>query len=192
MSLVLKPIQLAINTALQQDPETVEKLTQFEQRCIAISISDFDLTLNVLFVDQQITLSLEADHVADLTISGKALTLLKLGHDPESLFSNDIDINGDVQFAKQLQELLAGFDFDWEAQIAKLTGDSLAYPIAHGLRNALSWIKNTHQSLQLDVTEYLKEEVGILPDKSQITDYMADIDKLRADFDRLEARLNRL
>jgi len=192
LSLLLKPIELALNTALAQDPETKSKLTQFDNRTIAININDFNYTIAVEFNQQQLKLSSNNDIDADLTISSKAMTLAKLGSDPESLFSADVDINGDVQFAKQLRDLLEGFDFDWEAQLAKVTGDALAYPIAHGIRKTASWLKNSHQSLQLTTAEYLKEEARILPDKSQINDYMVDIDKLRADMDRLEARINRL
>jgi len=189
---LLKPIELVLNTALAQDLETKAKLDQFEERCIAINISDFNKTINALVIQQKIHLSIDLEQPADLTISGKALTLAKLGSDPESLFSADIDIHGDVQFAKQLRDLLEGFDFDWEAQIAKVTGDTLSYPIAHGIRQVGSWARNTHNSLQENTAEYLKEEVRILPDKSQINDYMADIDTLRADFDRLEARIKRM
>ncbi|NOQ94679.1 MAG: hypothetical protein GQ547_08620 [Methylophaga sp.] len=189
---LLKPIELAINIALSQDLETKAKLTQFEQRCITIVISDFDKIINASVLQQQIHLSTHSEHPADLTISGKALTLAKLGSDPESLFSSEIDIHGDVQFAKQLRDLLEGFDFDWEAQLAKVTGDTLSYPIAHGIRQATRWVKETHNSLQETTAEYLKEEVRILPDKSQINDYMADIDTLRADSDRIEARIKRL
>jgi ubiquinone biosynthesis accessory factor UbiJ len=46
--------------------------------------------------------------------------------------------------------------------------------------------------LQQNLAEYLREEARLLPDKSQIKDYLTDIDKLRADFDRLEARISRL
>lgn len=189
---LLKPIELVLNTALTQDLETKAKLDQFEHRCIAINVSDFDKTINASVIQQQIHLSTDTELSADLTISGKALTLAKLGSDPESLFSSEIDIHGDVQFAKQLRDLLEGFDFDWEAQLAKVTGDTLSYPIAHGIRQFGGWIKNTHQSLQETTAEYLKEEVRILPDKSQINDYMTYIDTLRADFDRLEARIQRL
>lgn len=188
----LKPIELMLNTALAQDLETKAKLDQFEHRCIAINVSDFDKTINASVIQQQIHLSIDTELSADLTITGKALTLAKLGRDPESLFSSEIDIHGDVQFAKQLRDLLEGFDFDWEAQLAKVTGDTLSYPIAHGIRQFGAWIKNTHQSLQETTAEYLKEEVRILPDKSQVNDYMADIDILRADSDRLEARIHRL
>jgi len=192
LSTLLKPIELVLNTALSQDLETKAKLDQFEQRCIAINISDFNKTVNASIIDQQIHLSSDSSLSADLTISGKALTLAKLGSDPESLFSSEIDIHGDVQFAKQLRDLLEGFDFDWEAQLAKVTGDTLSYPLAHGIRQVSRWAKNTHNSLQENVAEYLKEEARLLPDKSLINDFMAQIDTLRADSDRLEARIQRL
>ncbi len=192
MSKLLKPIELALNAALAQDPETQAKLDQFDQRCIAIEIKDFNQLIKASIEHQQIQLSTHSEQTADLTITANALTLVKLGNQPESLFSSEIDIHGDVQFAKQLRDLLQGFDFDWEAQLARITGDTLAYPIAHGIRKVSGWVKNSHQSMQQNTAEYLKEEIRILPDKSQIKDYLTDIDKLRADFDRLEARINRL
>jgi len=192
LSSLLKPIALALNTALAQDPETQAKLDQFEQRCIAIHIKDFNQTINTTVENQQLRLTTDNEQTADLTITGSAMTLLTLGAHPDNLFSSKIDIHGDVQFAKQLRDILEGFDFDWEQQIARVTGDTLSYPIAHGIRQIADWTKNTHQSMQENTAEYLREEARILPDKSQIKDYLAEIDTLRADFDRLEARINRL
>ena len=192
MSSLLKPIELALNTALAQDPETQTKLEQFEHRRITIHIQDFNHTITMTVIEQQLKLSANTGETSDLTLSANAITLAKLGSDPDSLFSDEIEIHGDVQFAKQLRDVLDGFDFDWEAQLAKVTGDTLAYPIAHGLRQFAGWTKNTHQSLQESTAEYLREEAHILPDKSQINDYLSNVDTLRADLDRLEARINRL
>ncbi len=192
MNILLKSIELALNTTLNQDPETQQKLEQFEQRCITINIKDMAQIINMTVIDQQLKLSMNTAQTADLTITGNALTLAKLGSDPDSLFSAEIDINGDVHFAKQLRDLLEGFDFDWEAQLAKVTGDTLAYPIAHGISQFSGWAKNTHQAIQQNTAEYLREEARILPNKSQTNDYMSSVDCLRADLDRLEARINRL
>jgi len=192
MNRLFKPFELALNVALAQDPETHAKLTAFNQRSIAIEISDLNKTIQVAVKQDKLLLSLAGEQSADLTITGKALTLAKLGSDPDSLFSADIDIHGDVQFAKQLRDLLDGFDFDWEQQLARITGDALAYPIAHGIRQLHSWVKNSQQSMQLNVAEYLREESQILPDQSQIKEYLSDIDTLRADADRLSARISRL
>jgi len=192
MAGLLTPFELALNAALAHDPESQSKLIQFDQRCIAIDISDMDKVIHVQFIQDKLALSLDADSEADLTITGKAFTLAKLGSDPDSLFSADIDIHGDVQFAKQLRDLLDGFDFDWEAQLARFTGDTLAYPIAHGVRQFGRWAKDSHQSMQLNIAEYLKEEALILPDESQVNVFLSDVDTIRADTERLEARIARL
>jgi ubiquinone biosynthesis protein UbiJ len=192
LSTLLKPIELALNVALSQDLETQAKLEQFEHRRITIHINDFNQTITMTVIEQQLKLSANTAEESDLTISANTVTLAKLGSDPDSLFSDEIEINGDVQFAKQLRDVLDGFDFDWEAQLAKITGDTLAYPIAHGLRQFTGWARSTHQSLQESTAEYLREEARILPDKSQINDYLSNVDTLRANLDRLEARINRL
>ena len=192
MSRLFKPFELALNAALAQDPETQAKLSAFDQRSIAIEISDLDKAIYIAVKQDKLVLSSAGDQSADLTITGQALTLAKLGSDPDSLFSADIEIHGNVQFAKQLRDLLDGFDFDWEQQLARVTGDTLAYPIAHGIRQLHSWVKNSHQSMQLNVAEYLREESQILPDQSQIKEYLSEIDTLRADADRLAARIARL
>jgi ubiquinone biosynthesis protein UbiJ len=192
MTNLFKPFELAINAALAQDTETQAKFAAFSQRSIAIEISDLNKTIFVLVQQEQLKLTPTQEQPADLTITGQALTLIKLGSDPDSLFSADIEIHGDVQFAKQLRDLIEGFDFDWEQQLARVTGDTLAYPLAHSIRQFNNWVKNSHQSVQLNVAEYLREESQILPDQSQIKEYLSDIDTLRADTDRLTARINRL
>lgn len=192
MNNLFKPFELAINAALAQDPETQAKLTAFNHRSIAIEITDLNKKIFVLVQQEQLKLSLISEQSTDLTVAGQVLTLVKLGSNPDSLFSADIEIHGDVQFAKQLRDLVEGFDFDWEQQLARVTGDTLAYPLAHGIRQLHNWVKNSHQSVQLNVAEYLREESQILPDQSQIKEYLSDIDTLRADIDRLNARITRL
>lgn len=192
MSALLKPIEFAVNAALKQDPETCERLTAFENKSIVINIVDLHQFLHIAFHQQHIQLTHNDDENADLLISGSAFALLKLGEHPDNLFSPEIKIHGDVQFAKQLQVVLEGFDFDWEQQLANITGDVIAQPLAHGMKQGFSWLRDTTQSLSLTTSEYLREEAQLLPDKIQIEDFMSDVDKLRADIDRLEARIKRL
>jgi ubiquinone biosynthesis accessory factor UbiJ len=192
MSLFLKPFEFVLNKALAQDPETKEKLEQFDGRRIAINVSDIELTILAVFDQQKIQLSTSDNNESDLSITGTSFDLLKVGSEPDTLFSAAIEIHGNVQFAKQLRDILDGFDFDWEQQLAKITGDTLAYPLAEGLRNFASWAKNSHASMQQNISEYLREEAQILPDQSQIKTYLSDVDTLRADCDRLIARIERL
>jgi ubiquinone biosynthesis protein UbiJ len=192
MASVLTPIEYAINTALNQDAETKALLSQFEGKQITIVLTDINYTVTTRFNNSHITLTNVAADEASLTVSAKTLTLIRVGQDPDKLFSADVNIHGDVQFAKQLQDVLEHFEFDWEALLANYTGDTLAYPIAHGLRQLGAWLNNNHQSTQMTIAEYLKEEVRLLPDKAEVNPFLNQIDILRADSDRLEAKIQRL
>ncbi len=192
MSLFLRPFETLLNFALSHDLESKDKLKQFDQKCLAVRIIDLDQTIHILIDKQRLLLTSANDTAADLTVSGQAIALAKLGNHPDNLFSPDIDIHGNVQFAKQLRDWLDGFDFDWEQQLARVTGDTLAYPLAHGIRQFASWLKNSQQAIQENCAEYLKEEIQLLPDESQVTAYIHEIDTLRADYDRLAARIARL
>lgn len=192
MSLLLKPLEMALNHALRFDMESHEQLQRFAKRSIRIDITNLNIAVIARFTDDQILLEMAEEHVADLMIKADSFALLKLLKQPDSLFSNEIQILGDVQFAKQLQDWQQHFDFDWEQQLARLTGDTLAYPLAQSLRRGFDWLKYNRSEFEQSLAEYLREESHYLPDKSQTARFMQHVDVLRADTDRLEARIKRL
>ena len=192
MSLLLKPLEIALNHALRFDMESHEKLQHFVNRSIRIDITNLNIAVIVRFTDDRILLEAAEEHVADLMIKADSFALLKLVQQPDSLFSNQIQIRGDVQFAKQLQDWQQHFDFDWEQQLARVTGDTLAYPLAQRLRRGFDWLNYNRSEFEQSLAEYLREESQYLPDKSQTERFMQNVDLLRADTERLEARIKRL
>jgi ubiquinone biosynthesis protein UbiJ len=192
MSLFLKPLEIALNHALRFDMESHEKLQRFASRSIRIDITNLNIAVIARFTDDRILLETAEEHVADLMIKADSFALLKLVQQPDSLFSNQIQIRGDVQFAKQLQDWQQHFDFDWEQQLARVTGDTLAYPLAQSLRRGFDWLNYNRSEFEQSLAEYLREESQYLPDKSQTERFMQNVDLLRADTERLEARIKRL
>ncbi|WP_292756625.1 MULTISPECIES: SCP2 sterol-binding domain-containing protein [unclassified Methylophaga] len=192
MSLFLKPLEIALNHALRFDMESHEKLQRFASRSIRIDITNLNIAVIARFTDDRILLETAEEHVADLMIKADSFALLKLVQQPDSLFSNQIQIRGDVQFAKQLQDWQQHFDFDWEQQLARVTGDTLAYPLAQSLRRGFDWLNYNRSEFEQSLAEYLREESQYLPDKSQTQRFMQNVDLLRADTERLEARIKRL
>jgi len=183
---------MALNHALRFDMESHEQLKHFANRSIRIDITNLNLAVLAKFTDNRIVLDNAGDEIADLMIKADSFALLKLLKQPESLFSNQIQILGDVQFAKQLQDWQQHFDFDWEQQLARVTGDTLAYPLAQSLRRGFDWLNYNRSEFEQSVAEYLREESHYLPDKSQTQRFMQNVDLLRADTERLEARIKRL
>jgi ubiquinone biosynthesis protein UbiJ len=192
MTLWLKPLEKAINLALKQDPYTQQKLTEFEGRRIVLVLPDLQTQWQITVIQQQVHISSAKDTEADLTLTGTVPALLKLSQQPEHLFSKEIKLHGDVAFAKQLQDLLDGFEFDWEQHFANITGDVIAQPLTYALKQGFAWLDNSRQSLAMTVSEYLREESQWLPHQIEVEDYLNAVSTLRADCDRLEARIQRL
>ncbi|MCB2427828.1 ubiquinone biosynthesis accessory factor UbiJ [Methylophaga pinxianii] len=192
ISVLLKPLEIALNHALRFDLESHVQLQQFADRSIRIDITNLNIAILARFTDDRILLDTAGDDIADLMIKADSFALLKLLNQPDSLFSNQIKILGDVQFAKQLQDWQQHFDFDWEQQLARFTGDTLAYPLAQSLRRGFDWLNYNRSEFEQSVAEYLREESHYLPDKSQTQRFMQNVDLLRADTERVEARIKRL
>ncbi len=190
--MLFKIAEIALNVVLSQDPETQAKLGQFEKLSIAIRIENINYTIAVIIENHKLLLDSSSDVEADLTITANAITLAKLARYPDNLFSKDIEIYGDIQFAKKLRDILYEFDLDLEICIANIIGDILAHPIAHIFSKINNWIKSINTSMQKNITEYLREEAELLPDKLLINNYLTNIDNIRANLERLEARINRL
>lgn len=188
----LMPLEKALNAALSVDLESQQKLHAFEARTIHLKLTDLQLDIHVTVQQTKLYLTPHSKSPADLSIVASSFSLLKVAQAPENLFSSEIKILGDVQFAKQLQDWLDGFDFDWEAQLARITGDTLAYPLAQGLRQTFFWLQKSKNSFETSLAEYLREESRLLPAQVEINRFMSEIDRLRADTDRIEARIHRL
>ena len=60
------------------------------------------------------------------------------------------------------------------------------------MRSTSRWGRSTLKTLKLDLKEYLQEESGLLPVRREIEIFLGDVDALREDTDRLEARIERL
>ena len=60
------------------------------------------------------------------------------------------------------------------------------------VREARAWAGDARTRVGADVSEYLREEVRLLPDRAAVAGFITDVDRLRADTDRLAARVENL
>jgi hypothetical protein len=91
----------------------------------------------------------------------------------------------------QLQGVLGAIDIDWEEQLAA-HGDVLAHQLGNAARHAGRWLDHVRLALEQDLSEYLQEELRVVPTRIEIENLIEDIGRLGMDADRLEARLRRL
>ena len=198
---LLIPLLAAMETGLNQlfamDPETFERLKRFKGRIIAFHITDIEQTL-YFFPDQQgiqIVSHYEGD--ADTVISGSMMAFARMAMADEktkttAVFKGDISITGDIALGQHFQSLFKQLDIDWEEHVSHITGDVIAHSLGNAARGFLGWGKDAFNSLAMDVSEYVQYESRDIASGPEINHFNTQIDQLRSDVDRAEARINRL
>lgn len=120
------------------------------------------------------------------------LTYLISTRGKSSTFSGTMEIIGDVGLAQHFQAILKNIDLDWEEHLSRRVGDSVAHKLGNVFRYTMKYAIETKRTLELDVSEYLRYEKEILPDRSEIAEYAILVDELRDDVERLKLRIERL
>lgn len=164
-------------------------------KVIAIELRGLELT--VYAVPERGALRLVMGYEGDihLRIRGTPLALAAMAMAPDkrtAAFSGEVEILGDLALSRHLQACLGSLNIDWEELLSYYLGDIPAHQLGRIYRASSNWLREARETLELDIGEYLKAEVALLPEQEDVKAFIEAVDVLRADTDRLEARLKRL
>ncbi len=194
-ALFFSAIGLALNSYLRLDADTLQRLGALTGKVIAIELRGLDVVFYLLPHAAGIRVEGECAEVPDAWLSGAPLALARLGitrHEQGTLFGGDVEIRGDIELGQRFKAVLDGIDVDWEEHLSRMTGDVIAHQVGNVARGMREWGRNTLDTVSRDVAEYLHEESRDLPVRGEVDEFLAHIDILRSDVDRLEARVQRL
>ncbi len=192
--LLATTLETLLNQALRLDPPSLHALSKLSGKIIRIELSGIGLNFT-LFVDNQgvIVLS-DYNGEMDARICGAPFTLLRLLLQRETTLSNnpDVTVNGEMGTAQQWLLMLKRLDIDWEEQVARWLGDVPAHKLGTQFRQCQDYASERLNTLQLNLSEYLQEEVRQMPNSAEIETFLNAVDTLRDDVERLEQRVQRL
>ncbi|MFO1349753.1 MAG: SCP2 sterol-binding domain-containing protein [Gammaproteobacteria bacterium] len=183
-------VETALNGALRLDPDSAPRLAQLLGRVIAIEPSGLGFTL-YLCPGAGGAVRADAAETPDAIIRAAPLTLARLARGGQ-IAPGEVDISGDAQLAETFQALLRDLDIDWEEPLARVVGDVAAHQIGNQVRAIQSWGRGTIDTLFQNVAEYAQHERQDLPPRVTVEYFLDEVDRLRADADRLQARIRRL
>ena len=195
-SVALVGIEQAINGLLSLDPIRRERLAGLHGKRIAIDVREWGITL--LFVPDasgKVQLySGECDEAdgwirgTPFDFAGTALEERK----EDQVFKGRIELGGDTRLAQEFSTILSALDPDWEELVAGIAGDAAAHQAGNAMRSLLAWGRRNARILQDDLGEYLTEERRLLPTRFEFDEWREQVETLRDDVERLEARINQL
>ena len=192
-------LETAFNTWLKLDQAShgnaLERLQTMQGRLICLHISNPDLKLYFLPTADNVRVTTGYDAVPDVTIQGSALALMRLSAAADTgraMLEQGIKIDGDMGLGNRFSQILREIDVDWEELLSRAVGDVVAHHLGQVVRNAQGWLGDSSHAMRLNTQEYLQEESRLLPADADLNYYYEQVDQLRLDTDRLEARINRL
>lgn len=201
---MLMPVVLAINgledlinKALDLDAGSRAQLNALVGHTVLIQVALPQVQI-LLYLDQdRVRLTpLEAHEqpTTDAQVSATSVAyfrqLLKL-HEPFHP-NRDIQAHGDVLLLQELHRIAQQLDINWELALADVMGEVAAQQIGQGLRSFFGFARQAAQAFFQQGSNYLREHVQLFPERWQIDDFIEEVQDLRSDIERLEARIARL
>jgi len=188
-------VERAVNHCLRYDPDSLERLSAIEGRQIAVELTGSDVVVFACAREGHLELRSSGAARSDVVVRGTPLNLvMAVGKRAPGASSagGGVEISGDAALAQQLQSVLAGLDVDWEEMASSITGDVVAHQIGNLARALSGWLRNARRTLEMDASEYLRYEQALAPAPSEVERFNHEVEILRDDVARLEARLLRL
>ena len=188
-------VETAINRYLALDPEMLNKMEEFSGKVIKLETIGLNKTLYMLPDSRGIRVRTEYEGEADTTLRGTPISLFKMGlaaNAAKLLLKGEVEISGDTRLGHQFKNMFSQMDIDWSEPLANLLGDTVAYQLQQSGKKLGGWGKNTMESVSRSVSEYLQEESRDLVTETELNNFNDEVDQLRNDVDRLQAKINAL
>lgn len=173
----------------QLDTQAFTLLIPHEGKCIQINIESTD-PLFLTIANQKLKINPNTT-TPDVTISGSMANFLELLLDAEQFSTDKIRLHGDIELAQALFKTFKRIDLDWESALAKIFGHKLATTVMQGMTAKAQWKKDFIKRKSENFQRYLQEESDLLPTQAELDAFLRDVDTLRDDVERFEARLDR-
>lgn len=192
---LLASVELGLNRVLALDSTALPRLARLSGQVIALDCTAPALQLFILPSGEGLQLAGQWAGEADCRLRAPATSLLRLatGKDKTAvLHSPEVELDGDSAALLELAGILQDLELDWEYELSRWLGPVASQLLGSHIRSRANWTSQTLDSLRLNLADYLSEESRSLVGQREADARFAELDRLKLDLDRLDARIERL
>ena len=182
--MIQKIKKIILDHLLSQNDWMQSKLVEHKNKIIIIKISDLKL---ILKVDENGLLhslneAEKFDCIIKLTVNSFISQLINNNN-------SNISIEGDLELANQVAQVLKKIEWDIEEDLSKYIGDIPAIKTTKILKKVVTKGQKNIGNITGALLEYWQEENKILTKKRNVEIFNSEVDKIVEDTERLEARI---
>ncbi|HET9702026.1 MAG TPA: SCP2 sterol-binding domain-containing protein [Burkholderiales bacterium] len=187
--MIARAAAAAINHVLHQEGWPLERLRPYAGRSLLFRVPPFDVALMVSAAGD--LAAAPPDAAPDATFRLSPPLLLRIAAGDEAA-RQEVGVEGDSGLAQAVLALARNLRWDAEDDLARVFGDVAGRRLAQGGRDFLQWQARAALDLGKAVSEYLTEEQPLIARSPDVSEFVAEVDRLRDDVERLEKRLAKL
>jgi ubiquinone biosynthesis accessory factor UbiJ len=188
----LTPFESLLNRNIAQSSAAQLACRKLEGKSLSITVSGTPLQFSLKSVGERVVLASGTDAAADARLTGSPLALARLTRDRTALTSQSVHIEGDAEVAQGFAELLQAAKPDLEEELSRLIGDVAAHQLGQAARTLFRFGERAGNTFARNLSEFLQEESRDLPTRTEADEFVAAVDTLRDDVERMGARIDRL
>lgn len=188
----LTPFESMLNRNIANSSAAVLACRKLEGKSLSITLSGTPFQFTLQSLGDRVSLAAAQDVSANGRLRGTPLALLRLLRDRAAFSAQSVHIEGDAEVVQGFADLLRTARPDLEEELSRLVGDVAAHQIGEAARGLLNFGARARNTLARNVAEYLQEESRDLVTRTEADEFVAAVDTLRDDVERLSARVERL
>ncbi|QBB68994.1 sterol-binding protein [Pseudolysobacter antarcticus] len=195
LSLLGRALESVLNRAVALDDETEQRLKALNGRAIAIDFAGVGVAMRIAVENDLLHVGPAFAAAADLKLRASPASFLAMAlrrGESSSLPAGKVEISGDAELARRIEKLVRNFQPDIEEAFTRVFGDVIGYQIAQAFKRAFDWSRESAKNLVQDSADFLRDESRDLVAPAEMEQFLDEVDTLRDDTDRLEARIARL
>jgi ubiquinone biosynthesis protein UbiJ len=189
--MLLQPFESILNRNIKQSATARALCERLNGKVFAVHVTG--VPVRIYFVAGEGRLSLASKHEgsADATISGTPLSLFgMMGARPEAAIRGGaVRIEGDAEIAQAFRDLLAHARPEAEEELSRIIGDVAAHQLSRMGQSLFEFSRRAANTFAQNIGEFLQEEGRDVPSRPEISEFFDEVDRLRNDVERTEARL---
>lgn len=195
MTPLFQALEYAVNLPFRINDDARTGLAALEGQVMRLSFTKPAWVADFTFGAHHITVAAPngACHVALTGSPSQFVALMRA--EPErtqEIMAKGLRIEGDIECAFAIKRLFARAALDWEDVLASTVGDVPAHLFAQGFQWLRESTRYAIRGIATNAVEFIQEEAAALPRPRDLDVFLAEVDTLRDDVERLAQRINRL
>lgn len=189
MDLIFAPFEIVLNNILFQDPKFQEFLEKYHNKIILINAIYIKVTKSGFGFSLRAKES-SPDLVIKFPYSKSLILFIETLQD--KIDHTQLDLDGDMGLAQDFFGVFKNYDSFYLNKISNIFGDIFSYGADCVDSTIRKTINSKHKNLKDMFVCYLEDELQVVATTDEVKDFNNQVDKIRLDCDRLEARINQL